>query len=351
MVNINNLLLQVHQTIDDAIKVLDKYRLGICLIVDSNNKLVGTITDGDIRRSLLKGNDMYTSVSNCMSLNPVFAYSFASDEDLLSLMSSKNVLQIPIVDKSQHIVGLKTLMQITRGNKRGRDNPVLLMAGGFGKRLYPLTKDTPKPLLDVGGTPILETILKQFIKAGFSNFFITLHYKAEMIKEFFGNGEKWGVKIKYIYENEPLGTAGSLELLPKNLNNLPIIVMNGDVLTAIPFEKLLDFHSEQGTQATICVREYDFQVPFGVVATEGSKVMKIEEKPVHSFFVSAGIYVLDPSIIKNIEPDVYIDMPHFLTDLIESGSELSAFPIHEYWMDIGREDDFYQAQSDIIKLH
>lgn len=350
MTSINDLLVQVNQTIDDAIKVLDKYGFGICLIVDSNNKLVGTITDGDIRRSLLKGNDMHSSVSNCMGSNPVFAHSSATDEDLLSLMSSKDVLQIPIVNKSQHVVSLKTLRQITKENKSSRDNPVLLMAGGFGKRLYPLTQNTPKPLLDVGGTPILETILKQFIKAGFSNFFITLHYKAEMIKEFFGSGEKWNVNIKYIYENEPLGTAGSLGLLPKNLNNLPIIVMNGDVLTAIPFEKLLDFHSEQGVQATICVREYDFQVPFGVVSTDGIHITQIEEKPVHSFFVSAGIYVLDPLIIKNIKPDAFIDMPSFLSDLIDSGSELSAFPIHEYWMDIGREDDFYQAQSDIINL-
>jgi len=281
----------------------------------------------------------------------VFAQSTTSDEDLLSLMIRKDVLQIPIVNKSQHVIDLKTISQITKVSTFSRDNPVLLMAGGFGKRLHSLTKHKPKPLLNIGKSPILETILEQFIKAGFSNFFITLHYKADMIKNFFGNGDKWGVKIEYIYENKPLGTAGSLGLLPKNLDNLPIIVMNGDVLTTIPFEKLLDFHSEQGGQATVCVREYDFQVPFGVVATEGSKVMKIEEKPVHSFFVSAGIYVLDPSIIKNIEPDVYIDMPHFLTDLIESGSELSAFPIHEYWMDIGREDDFYQAQSDIINLH
>ena len=351
MVKVNNLLLQVNQTIDDAIKVLEKHGLGICLVVDSNNKLVGTITDGDIRRSLLKGNDMYIPVSNCMGLNPVFAQSTTSDEDLLSLMIRKDVLQIPIVNKSQHVIDLKTISQITKVSTFSRDNPVMLMAGGFGKRLHSLTKHKPKPLLNIGKSPILETILEQFIKAGFSNFFITLHYKADMIKNFFGNGDKWGVKIEYIYENKPLGTAGSLGLLPKNLDNLPIIVMNGDVLTTIPFEKLLDFHSEQGGQATVCVREYDFQVPFGVVATEGSKVMKIEEKPVHSFFVSAGIYVLDPSIIKNIEPDVYIDMPHFLTDLIESGSELSAFPIHEYWMDIGREDDFYQAQSDIINLH
>ena len=351
MVKVNNLLLQVNQTIDDAIKVLEKHGLGICLVVDSNNKLVGTITDGDIRRSLLKSNDMYIPVSNCMGLNPVFAQSTTSDEDLLSLMIRKDVLQIPIVNKSQHVIDLKTISQITKVSTFSRDNPVLLMAGGFGKRLHSLTKHKPKPLLNIGKSPILETILEQFIKAGFSNFFITLHYKADMIKNFFGNGDKWGVKIEYIYENKPLGTAGSLGLLPKNLDNLPIIVMNGDVLTTIPFEKLLDFHSEQGGQATVCVREYDFQVPFGVVATEGSKVMKIEEKPVHSFFVSAGIYVLDPSIIKNIEPDVYIDMPHFLTDLIESGSELSAFPIHEYWMDIGREDDFYQAQSDIINLH
>jgi dTDP-glucose pyrophosphorylase len=350
MKNINDLLVKVNQTIDDAIKVLDKYGFGICLIIDKNNKLVGTITDGDIRRSLLKGHDMNSPVSICMGLNPVFAYSSVTDKDLLLLMSSKDVIQIPIVNKSQQVVSLKTLRQITNEIKSGKDNPVVLMAGGFGKRLQQLTKNTPKPLLDVGGAPILETILKQFIKAGFSNFFITVHYKANDIKEFFGSGEKWDVKIQYIYENEPLGTAGSLGLLPKNLDNLPIIVMNGDVLSAIPLEKLLDFHDEQNNQATVCVREYDFQVPFGVVSIEGSQIKQIQEKPVHSFFVSAGIYVIDPLIIKNIKPDISIDMPNFLSDLINSGAQLSAFPIHEYWMDIGREEDFYQAQSDIINL-
>ena len=226
-------------------------------------------------------------------------------------------------------------------------NPVFLMAGGFGKRLHPMTNDTPKPLLKVGDKPILEMILKQFIDAGFHNFYISTHYKAEMIREYFGNGDKWNVSIQYIHEEKPLGTAGALGLLPKDLLELPILVMNGDLLTKVNYKHLLDFHIEQGGEATMCAREYDIQVPYGVVEVEEQRVKSIIEKPVHKFYINAGIYVLNSAKVKSIDGDSYLDMPNLLNKLVSDNDEnIGMFPIHEYWLDIGRMDEFQQAQSE-----
>jgi NDP-sugar pyrophosphorylase family protein len=221
------------------------------------------------------------------------------------------------------------------------------MAGGFGKRLQPLTDNVPKPLLKVGKNPILENILIQFIEAGFHNFYISTHYKAEMVREYFGDGGNWGIKIRYIHENKPLGTAGGLGLLPNNLPKLPILVMNGDLLTKIDFSELLNFHLQEKGDATMCVREYDFQVPYGVVKTEELRIISIEEKPVQRFFVNAGVYVLNSSILESIDGINYLDMPQLLEGVIENCGQVNMFPVHEYWLDIGQIEQFNQAQQDI----
>ena len=224
------------------------------------------------------------------------------------------------------------------------------MAGGFGKRQHPLTESIPKPLLKVGTKPILETILKQFIECGFHLFYISTHYKAEMIRHHFGNGDKWGVTIHYIYEDTPLGTAGALGLLPKDLPDLPMLMMNSDVLTAVNYGHLLKFHQEQSGVASVCVREYDFQVPFGVIEREGYRIKNIIEKPIHKFYVNAGIYVLDPVLVKKVDGKGYLDMPTLLEKSIESGDQVNMFPVHEYWLDIGRMKEYEQAQTEIYNL-
>ena len=259
-------------------------------------------------------------------------------------MKSRDLLSIPLVNKHGTLVGLETLQHLLE--KKRYNNPVFLMAGGFGTRLHPLTEIKPKPLLNVCNRPILETIINQFIEAGFHNFYISTHYKADMIREFFGDGANWGIKIEYLHEKIPLGTAGSLGLLPDNMPDLPIIMMNGDVLTKVNFEHLLDFHLKKNGIVTMCIREYDVQIPFGVVSIKDQKALNFSEKPVKKFFVNAGIYVLNPSMLDTIDGISYLDMPNLLEEKISDLGQINMFPVHEYWLDIGQMEQFDKAQRD-----
>jgi len=328
-----------------AIEKLDTEALRIVLVVDDFRKLLGTVTDGDVRRALLCHCGMDTPISQIMNRTPVTASIHEDRSEVLRKMKQEDLLHIPIINNEGQIVDLETLQHLTDSKKF--DNPVFLMAGGFGKRLMPLTEDIPKPLLKVGNTPILQTILESFISNGFHNFYISTHYKAEMIRNYFGDGSAWDVKIKYVHEEEPLGTAGAVALLPESLSNMPIIMMNGDLLTKVNFENLISFHCEQGGIATMCVREYDFQVPYGVVKADGQQVRNIVEKPIHKFFVNAGIYVIEPDLRANIIRGSSIDMPDLLQKMILEDKGVSMFPVHEYWLDIGRKSDYQQAQCDI----
>jgi dTDP-glucose pyrophosphorylase/predicted transcriptional regulator len=331
-------VLDISDNLENAITVLHNGGLRVALVVDKNNKLIGTITDGDIRRALLKHLTMDCSVKEIMFNNPTVAKSSDSRDAVLQKMKNRDLLHIPIVDNNEKLIGLETLQNLTYDKQY--DNPVFLMAGGLGKRLRPLTEDTPKPLLKVGDKPILEIILDRFIKAGFHNFYISTFYQADKIRQYFGDGSSWDVSINYIEENKPLGTAGSISLLPKDLPNLPILMMNGDVLTKVNFEHLLNFHNKQDGIATMCIREYDVQIPFGVVSIENQKAQNFEEKPVKKFFVNAGIYVYERKMIDKVKVDEYIDMPTLLEQQIKNGSNINVFPIHEYWKDVGHMDEY-----------
>lgn len=223
------------------------------------------------------------------------------------------------------------------------------MAGGLGTRLRPLTQDIPKPLLKVGNKPILETIIKNFANHGFVNITISLNYKGEMIKDYFGDGSNFGVNIDYVEENMRLGTAGALSLI-ENKPNEAFFVMNADLLTDVNFSHLLDFHSFSNSDATMCVREYEYQVPYGVIEVEESNVTSIVEKPIQKFFVNAGIYVLSPKVFDYIPKNEFYDMPTLFNTFIEKEKRVISFPIHEYWLDIGRMSDFEQAQSEYFRV-
>jgi NDP-sugar pyrophosphorylase family protein len=223
------------------------------------------------------------------------------------------------------------------------------MAGGLGSRLRPLTDDTPKPLLKIGGKPVLEIIIDNFLAQGFRRFFISINYKSEQIRDHFADGSEWGAEIRYLEEDRRLGTAGSLALIEEP-PAAPFVVMNGDLLTKVSFQNLMDFHAEQRSVATMCVREYDFQVPFGVVETDHTKIISIEEKPRQRFLVNAGIYVLNPEALGFISDDTSQDMTYVFESLIKADMETAVFPIREYWLDIGRLDDFEQANSDFENL-
>ena len=343
MKDLTEILLKPTDTLESAIQILLSSGARIALVVDSNTKLLGTVTDGDIRRALIKHMEMDCSVEKLMNSKPVTASISDPSNSIMSKMKRKVLLHVPLIDNNNTLVGLETLEHLL--NKRKYDNPVFLMAGGFGTRLHPLTEKKPKPLLNVGNRPILETIINQFVETGFHNFYISTHYKAEMIREYFGNGSNLNVKIEYLHEETPLGTAGSLGLLPNTLSDFPIIMMNGDLLTKVNYENLLYFHNENAGLATMCIREYDFQVPYGVVDIEEQYVTKIKEKPVQKFFVNAGIYVLDPKIMNYVDGKSYLDMPNLLEAQIKNGERVSVFPIHEYWLDIGRMEEYQQAHK------
>ena len=224
------------------------------------------------------------------------------------------------------------------------------MAGGFGKRLSPLTDHTPKPLLKVGEKALLEITLDRFIQRGFHNFYISTHYFSDMIRDHFGDGSRWGIKIKYVHEDRPLGTGGALGLLAPNLSDLPVIMCNGDILTTVDYERLLDFHNNNESDITMCVRDYEHQVPYGVVNSDGNKITFIEEKPLQRYFINAGIYVIDPTLVDCVVKGTHIDMPELIHKFISQDANALLFPIHEYWLDIGSMADYERAQADILSL-
>lgn len=331
-------------TILEVMKLIEQASSQICLVVDPQLRLLGTVTDGDVRRGLLKGIVIHDRVNKIMNPNPLTAIETVSDQVLLSLMKTKMLTRIPLVNNQGVLVGLRRIEDIIEVSAT-KKNPVVLMAGGLGSRLGALTHDCPKPMLKVGNKPLLEVILEHFISQGFHQFFISVNYMSQMIEDYFGNGTKWGVQIKYLKETQKLGTAGSLSLLAQSEIQDPLIVMNGDLLTKVNFSKLLEHHQQHGFMATMGVRQYDVQVPYGVVELNDGKISQILEKPVHSFFVSAGVNVLDPKVLSMVKEE-HLDMPELFHRLIARKESTGVFPIHEYWLDIGQRDDFEKAKSD-----
>lgn len=333
--------------IRETIRIMDLGALKIALVVDENQHLLGTVSDGDIRRGILKGCALDEQVHEVMNCTPTVVGQNEERENILVLMRQKQIHQIPVIDSSGRLVGLEIIDSLLSPPQR--DNWVVLMAGGLGTRLKQLTADTPKPLLKVGDKPILETILDSFINHGFKRFYVSVNYKSEMIEAHFGDGSRWGVEIVYLHEEQKLGTAGALGLLPYRPTE-PILVMNGDILTKVNFQQLLDFHLEHKAAGTMCVREYDFQVPYGVVKLDKHRIASIEEKPVQRFFVNAGIYVLQPGVLDLISNGLPLDMPSLFDKLIELDKEAVVFPVREYWLDIGRMSDFEQANGEFDKV-
>lgn len=329
--------------VKDALAVLDAVAARIALVVDTEGHLLGTVTDGDIRRGLLVGRGLNASLVAVMNANPKTATPEHTRGEAIEVMNRLSILHLPIVDSHRRLIGLHLLSELLDNPKC--DNWVLLMAGGEGRRLHPVTRDTPKPLLSLGGRPILETTLSRFMEHGFHKFFISVNYLGEQIRDYFGDGRKWGADIVYLQEAEKRGTAGCLSLLPEIPNN-PMFVMNGDLLTKVNFKSLLDYHNANTARATMCVREYSIEVPFGVVEIEGSIIVGLEEKPVNNFFINAGIYMLDPKCLKMVPQSGVFDMTTLFAELIEAKEKVNSFPIHEYWTDIGRLTDLERAHSD-----
>ncbi|MBD3842484.1 MAG: nucleotidyltransferase family protein, partial [Campylobacterales bacterium] len=322
---------------------IDGGAIQIALIVDENDKLLGTLTDGDIRRGLLNGFDLNSSIESIFFKTPTIAKISDTKEEILNLALSKKLHQIPIIDEHGKIVGIQEIEELIK--PKGKTNKVILMVGGLGTRLRPLTENTPKPMLKVGNKPILQTIVEKFAEYGYTNIVMCVNYKSHIIQDYFGDGSSFGVNIEYILEEKRMGTAGALSLLREKPTE-PFFVMNGDLLTNINFEHMMDYHLQNNSIATMGVREYDFQVPYGVVNIDGIDITSIEEKPVHKFFVSGGVYVLSPEVLEYIPNDEFFDMPTLFEKVITDKKKSISFPIREYWMDIGRMEEFEKANNE-----
>lgn len=326
-----------------TIEIISKSSLEVALVVDMDDVLLGTVTDGDIRRALLRGALMSTLVKDIMHRDCTTVSINDSRASIVGLMAGKGLRHIPVIDEKRRVVDLRTLLEMVTPVRL--DNWVLIMAGGLGSRLRPLTDEAPKPLLKVGNKPLLEVIINQLKEYGLYRFFISINYKAEMIEEYFSDGSKFDVEITYIREKQQLGTAGALGLLPERPTK-PILVMNGDLLTQVNVEHLFNFHQQDGSSATMCVRRYGLQLQYGVVKIENNRLLELEEKPVHNFFVNAGIYVLNPEVIELASSNYQVDMTVFFDQLLKLKKTVAVFPIHEYWLDIGRIEDYHQANTD-----
>jgi len=349
MKNYKNIILQETSTIKEALQIIDAGAMKIALVIDENEKLLGTISDGDIRRAILNEISLDGSIKNVYFKTPATITLNTTKEEIINICTSKKIYQVPVLDMDGKVVGIEILDELLK--PQVHKNRVVLMVGGLGTRLRPLTENTPKPMLPVGGKPILQTIVEKFASYGFVNIIMCIGYKSQIIQDFFEDGSKFGVSIEYILEEKRMGTAGALSLLTEEQKpKEPFFVMNGDLLTNVNFESMLEFHLQNEAKATMCVREYDFQVPYGVVNIEDGQIKSIEEKPTHSFFVSAGIYMLDASVIKMIPNDEFYDMPTLFDEMIKQKEKTVSFPIREYWLDIGRMDEYEKANREYSEV-
>lgn len=337
-------------TLREVISHIELNGEGAAVVVDSDRRFMGIITDGDVRRAILAKLNFDQSVRDFLEHKtgpgpkaPLTAPVGTPHNKLVEMMDENKVRHLPLLDKNGRIAGLSLLSDLER---RDRELPVrgVVMAGGFGRRLGPLTTSTPKPLLRVGKKPVMERIVEQLRDSGIINISVTTHFQADMIKKHFGDGSDLGVNIDYTHEEEPLGTAGALSMLAGT--GEPLLVINGDIRTEVDFKAMLSFHREHSSVLTVGVRKYDLPpLPFGVIEAEGSRVISLVEKPSLSVFINAGIYLLEPSVVKNIPQNKKFDMTDVIDDLLKEGKTVTSFPIHEYWMDVGQQKDLLEAQK------
>ena len=342
MYKIDEIKINQNASIKEALEVIDKGAIKVAVVLSDDGLLLGMLSDGDIRRALLKGMSLGDSIASIINKHPVVANINDTKERILELANEKKLHQIPIISNGK-LIGIQDIREVLA--PKNKPNKVILMVGGLGTRLRPLTNDVPKPMLDVGNKPILHTIVENFAKYGYTDIIMCVNYKSEIIKEYFGNGDKFGVKIEYVLESKRMGTAGALSLLQKRPKD-DFFVMNGDLLTNVNFEYLHEYHKDSNALASICIRKYEMQVPYGVVNVRANKVTSIEEKPTQSFFVSAGIYMFSPIVLDFIPKGVFYDMPTLLGELLKQGFAVYPFFIREYWLDIGRMDEYRRANDE-----
>lgn len=326
-----------------AMESINRTTYGIVLIVDSQDHLLGTVVDGDIRRAVLAGMSLESAVDKVMKVNPVTAEANQAPETYLNLMLAHKVQQLPLLEKEGKVLGLILLKDLH--SEFAGELKAVIMAGGLGTRLRPLTDSRPKPMLPLGDRPIMEHVIAQLRESGIREVVVSTHYKSEVIQNHFGDGSACGLTMKYVNEEDRYGTIGALRLMRDQLQE-PFLVINGDILTTLDFSAMRIFHSRHHADMTVAVRKHDFHVPYGVMQVEGEAVIGLQEKPTMALFINAGIYLMNPEMIDYIPEGQFFDAPDLITKLIENKRRVVAFPVIEYWVDIGYPRDYEQAIVD-----
>jgi dTDP-glucose pyrophosphorylase len=336
-----------NETIKETMQTIDRNLIGGAFVVDENTKVKGVVTDGNIRRALLKGYNLNDSIYGIYSENYKYVNKFVSKKKVKEMMLKYKIRQVPVLDDYGRIIDLYFLDDILSYDEK--DNYVFILAGGLGTRLRPLTENMPKPMLKLGEKPILENIIEQFKEYGYRKFIISLNYKGNIIEDYFGDGREFDVKIEYVKETKKLGTAGSIALAKDKLTK-PFIVINGDILTSIDFDALLSHHVTNNFDITVGARNYEIKVPYGVMVIKENLITSLEEKPTYSFHINSGVYVLSESVTKYIPENQMYNMTDLIEDVIQNNGRAGIYKITEYWSDIGQIDDFKKANEDIKKF-
>ena len=337
----SELIVDENATFSKALDIITKGGLQIALINDDEGRFCGVITDSDIRKSLTKGLDLKSRVTEIMNSKPLVVSPDLKDQEASKIMLLNHFCHLPIVDAAGQLCGLHVTEHLTV--LKTRSETFVIMAGGKGRRLMPLTEKTPKPMLLIKGKPILEYIIDKAKSNGFINILISVNYLSEKIIEYFEDGRKFGVNITYMHEEKPLGTAGSLSKIPERLRSKYIFVTNADIITEVSYGEMLDIAIQENIVGLMGTRIHEWQNPFGVVTTDGNNIVSIDEKPIFQTQVNAGLYVLNKEMISRIEENTYFDMPDLFAMCIDGGQNVKVYPIHESWIDIGSPSDYERA--------
>lgn len=339
----NNYLVTPDCTIKETMVTIDSGAKKLAVVVNKGGKFLGIISDGDIRRALLGDYDLNSEITSIYQKNPIYVKQGDFEDDIYTIARNKNISYVPYIDSNGFFIKLLDIDLI------GRSNKVVLMVGGLGERLRPLTETVPKPLLKVGDKPILETIINHLTKQKFNNFILCVNYKAEMILDYFGDGSQLGINISYVHENKRLGTAGALSLINEQIDE-PVIIMNGDILTGLDFSAMLKNHIKSQAVATVGVKEHEIQVPYGVVESTGDTISQLTEKPKHKFQINSGVYVINPELIARVPKDTFFDMPTLIQQAIMSKEKVIKHKINGYWLDIGNPEDYLKANNNFHEI-
>ncbi|MBN2383154.1 nucleotidyltransferase family protein [bacterium] len=339
---LGRIMISPESTIRQAMQAIDLGAAGIAVIIDDKTHLLGTVTDGDIRRALLRGNILDDPVAPIMNIQCTTVTPHIGRAEVLDIMRARDLKQIPIINENGVLQGLHLMHEIVGAGER--PNWAVIMAGGRGERLRPLTDHVPKPLIKVAGRSILERIILHLVGFGIRQIFISINYLAEMIEEHLGDGSAYGCRIEYIHEKKPLGTGGPLSLLPDQPDH-PLLIMNGDLLTLFDLNHMFSFHEENGYLATLGVHNHIYTVPYGVVFTENNRVRQISEKPSEVWLINAGVYILEPGLLARIPPNTYYPLPSLIEECLERNENVGAFEIKEEWYDIGHHQQLKMAQG------